>query len=275
MMAWGCLAALHAQDTKQLYIYHTNDTHSRINPLPTYESDTLIAGKAGYVRRVTLVKQLRAEHPDMLLFDAGDFSQGTPFYNLFNGDVEISMMNEMQYDAGTIGNHEFDMGLDNMARLFRMAKHPIVCSNYDVTGTVLEGLVKDYVILKRNGVKIGVFGLSPELKGLVAQFNYEGIVYKDPVKEANRVADYLKNQEKCDVVICLSHLGWKDMITLSDENLIPQTRNIDLVIGGHSHHYMAEPAWYKDLDGRDVPDQQMGKHGAFVGQYVITLEKEK
>jgi 5'-nucleotidase len=273
MMVGLSMAPLHAQDAKELWIYHTNDTHSRIEPLPVYESDTLIAGKAGYVRRVTLIKQLRAEHPDMLLFDCGDFSQGTPYYNLFRGDVEVNLMNEMKYDAGTIGNHEFDYGLDNMARLFRMFNHPVVCSNYDFTGTALEGLVKDYVILKRDGVKIGVFGLSPELEGLVAQFNSEGVVFKDPVTEANRVADYLKNKEKCDVVVCLSHLGWKDMLTLSDDQLIAQTRNIDLVIGGHSHHYMEGPAWYKNLDGEEVPTQQMGKHGAFVGEYKLELER--
>jgi 5'-nucleotidase len=272
LMAWMCLATLSAQDTKELWIYHTNDTHSRIYPLPTYESDTLLAGKAGYVRRVTLIKQLRAEHPDMLLFDCGDFSQGSPFYNLFKGDVEISLMNEMQYDAGTIGNHEFDFGMDNMARIFRMAKHPIVCSNYGVTGTVLEGLVKDYIILDRNGVKIGVFGLSPELKGLVASANYEGMTFKDPIVEAQRVADFLKNEEKCDVVICLSHLGWQGE-PYSDEVLAGKTRHIDLILGGHSHSYFDEPKWYTNLDGQQVPVQQMGKHGAFVGQYHVELSK--
>jgi 5'-nucleotidase len=275
LMVSLCWAPLHAQDTKELWIYHTNDTHSRINPLPTYESDTLIAGKAGYVRRITLVKQLRKQHPDMLLFDCGDFSQGTPYYNLFKGDVEVDLMNELHYDAGTIGNHEFDYGLDNLERLFRMVKHPIVCCNYDFSQTNLRDLVKEYVIIKRNGLKIGVLGVSPELKGLVAQFNYEGVIYKDPVKEAQRVADYLKEKEHCDVVICLSHLGWKDMLTLSDDQFIAQTRHIDLVIGGHSHHYMEGPAFYKNLDGVEVPTQQMGKHGAFLGEYKIELEREK
>jgi 5'-nucleotidase len=274
MLGLSLATASAQKDTKELWIYHTNDTHSRVEPLATYESDTLIAGKAGYVRRITLVKRLRTVHPDMLLFDCGDFSQGTPYYNLFQGTAEISLMNEMDYDAGTIGNHEFDFGMDNLARLFRMAKHPIVCSNYDFTGTPLEGLVKDYVVLERNGLKIGVFGLSPELKGLVAQFNCEGVVFKDPFVEAQRVADLLKNKEKCDVVICLSHLGWDMGIEISDENLIPRTRNIDLFISGHSHHFMDGPKWFKNLDGKEVPLQMMGKHGAFVGEYHVTLERE-
>jgi 5'-nucleotidase len=273
-MAWMSLGALSAQHTKELWIFHTNDTHSRIYPLPTYESDTLIAGKAGYVRRITLVKQLRAEHPDMLLFDCGDFSQGSPFYNIFKGDVEISLMNEMKYDAGTIGNHEFDFGLDNMARIFRMAHHPIVCSNYGFEGTVLEGLVKDYVILNRNGVKIGVFGLSPELKGLVASVNYGDVTFRDPYVEAQRVADILKDKEHCDVVICLSHLGWQGQPN-TDEELIAKTRNIDIVLGGHTHHYFEEPVWYNNLDGQPVPLQQMGKHGAFLGQFKVELEAVK
>lgn len=207
----------------------------------------------------------------MLLFDSGDFSQGSPYYNMFKGDVEIRLMNEMGYDAGTIGNHEFDYGLDNMARLFQIAKFPIVCANYSVEGTVLEGIVKPYVILHRNGLKIGVFGLGPKMEGLVQQKNYEGLVYNDPVKCANEVADLLKNKKHCDVVICLSHLGWKG--TDSDEVLIPATRNIDVVLGGHSHSYFEAPVYYKNLDGVEVPLQQMGKNARFVGRMVLKFQK--
>ncbi len=267
-----CLCVwLPAQELKELYIFHTNDTHSCIEPNEAHHPDTAQANKAGFVRRVTFLKEMRKQHPDMLLFDSGDFSQGSPYYNMFKGDVEIKLMNEMGYDAGTIGNHEFDYGLDNMARLFQIAKFPIVCANYSVEGTVLEGIVKPYVILHRNGLKIGVFGLGPKMEGLVQQKNYEGLVYKDPVKCANEVADLLKNREHCDVVICLSHLGWKG--TDSDEVLIPATRNIDIVLGGHSHSYFEAPVYYKNLDGVEVPLQQMGKNARFVGRMVLKFQK--
>ena len=200
---------LAAQSVKSLYIYHTNDMHSRVEPFAETFADTLLAGKAGMARRAAFLQQERKEHQDLLLFDAGDFSQGTPFYNLFKGEVEIRLMNHMKYDACAIGNHEFDFGLDNMARLFRMADFPVVCANYDVTGTVLEGLVKEYVVLERNGLRIGVFGLGAQLDGLVAQENYGDVRFEDPVSEGQRVADLLKNQERCDLVVCLSHLGWK------------------------------------------------------------------
>lgn len=206
------------------------------------------------------------------MFDSGDFSQGTPYYNMFKGEVEIKLMNEMGYDAGTIGNHEFDFGLDNMARLFKMANYPIVCANYDVTGTVLEGLVKEYTIIQRNGIKIGVFGLGAQLEGLVASECYGNVKFEDPVSEAQRVTDLLKNQEHCDLVICLSHLGWEGE-PYSDIELIENTRDIDVVLGGHSHSYFDAPKYYKNLDGIEVPVQQMGKNGAFVGQMILKLQK--
>lgn len=271
---WVCLLVVTAaaQSTKEIYLFHTNDMHSRIEPFPENYQDTLLAGKAGMVRRATFISQQREIHPDLLLFDCGDFSQGTPYYNIYKGEVEISMMNEMRYDAGTIGNHEFDFGLENMARLFRLAEFPIVCANYDVTGTVLEGLVKEYVVLHRDGIKIGVFGLGAELEGLVAKASYGDVKFEDPVSEAQRIADLLKMQEKCDLVICLSHLGWKGE-PYSDVELIENTCNIDVVLGGHSHSYFEKPEYYKNLDGVEVPLQQMGKHAAFIGKMVLTLQK--
>lgn len=272
---WACLfvGMASAQSVKELYLFHTNDMHSRIEPFPENFQDTLLAGKAGMVRRATFISQQRELHPDLLLFDSGDFSQGTPYYNIYKGEVEIRLMNEMRYDAGTIGNHEFDFGLENMARLFKMAEFPIVCANYDVTGTVLEGLVKEYVILNRNGIKIGVFGLGTQLEGLVAKESYGDVKFEDPVSEAQRIADLLKTQEKCDLVICLSHLGWKGE-PYSDIELIENTKNIDVVLGGHSHSFFESPLYYKNLDGVEIPLQQMGKHAAFVGKMVLTLQKE-
>lgn len=263
-----------AQKTKEVYVFHTNDMHSRVEAFPQDYQDTLLAGKGGLVRRATFIKEQRRMHPDLLLFDSGDFSQGTPYYNLFKGEVEVKLMNEMGYDAGTIGNHEFDFGLENMARLFKLANFPIVCANYDVTGTVLEGLVKEYVILNREGLKIGVFGLGPQLEGLVAAECYGDVKFEDSVSEAQRVAAFLKEKEHCDLVICLSHLGWKDD-PYSDISLIENTRYIDLVLGGHSHSYFEKPEFYENLDGERIPLQQMGKNAAFVGKVVLKLEKEK
>lgn len=262
-----------AQSVKELRLFHTNDMHSRVEPFPEDYQDTLLAGKAGMVRRATFIKQQRELHPDLLLFDCGDFSQGTPYYNIYRGEVEVRLMNEMCYDAGTIGNHEFDFGLENMARLFRLADFPIVCANYDVTGTVLEGLVKEYVVLRRKGMKIGVFGLGTQLEGLVAKESYGGVKFEDPVSEAQRIADLLRTEEKCDVVICLSHLGWQGEL-YSDIELIENTRGIDVVLGGHSHSYFEVPVYYKNLDGAEIPLQQMGKHAAFVGKMVLTLQKD-
>ena len=180
--------------SKELFIFHSNDTHSRIEPIDVNSADKS-AGMGGFIRRATVVDSLRKVHPEMLLFDAGDFSQGTPYYNMYKGEVEVLLMNEMKYDAGTIGNHEFDFGLENMARLFKMAKFPIVCANYDFKGTVLENIVKPYVVIEREGLKIGVFGLSPRLEGLVSSYNCEGVTYLPPVKVANEIALKLKNEE--------------------------------------------------------------------------------
>lgn len=215
----------------ELRILHTNDTHSCIVPVSRNYSDTALADKGGFIRRAALVREVRQEDPDMLLFDSGDFSEGSAYYNLYKGDVEVKLMNEMHYDAATIGNHEFDFGLDNMARIFREATFPIVCANYHVEGTVLEGLVKPYIILERKGVKIGVFGLGTQLKGMVASENYQGVTYEDPITAANRVADTLKNVKHCDLVVCLTHLGWNVKGT-DYTKLIPATRNIDIVLGG-------------------------------------------
>jgi 5'-nucleotidase len=258
---------------KELVILHTNDTHSCIYPLNPNLADTLVAGRGGYLRRLEMIKQERAKDAQLLLFDSGDFSQGSPYYTLYKGDVEMGLMNLMHYDAATIGNHEFDFGLDNMARLFRKAQFPIVCANYDFTGTPVEGTVKPYVIIKRKGLKIGVFGLCPEMKGLVDENKCVGVKYLDPIATANKVADYLKNTAKCDLVVCLSHLGW-DILGTDDVELIPATRNIDLVLGGHSHTYFRQLEYKNNLDGKAVPDDQNGKHAIYVGKIKLEFAKK-
>ena len=262
-----------AKKEKQLVILHTNDTHSCVMPLKQELSDTALAGRGGFLRRIAMIKEERQKNPDLLLFDSGDFSQGSSYYTMFKGDVEVGLMNQMGYDAGTIGNHEFDFGLDNMARLFRMANFPIVCSNYDFTGTELKDIVKPYVVLRRQGLKIGVFALCPQLKGLVSTKNYEPLVYLDPAEVAQQMADLLRQKEKCDLVICLSHLGWESS-DYPDNRMIEKTKGIDLVLGGHTHTYFERLEYVKNRDGQPVPVDQNGKHGAFVGKLVLNIGKK-
>ena len=260
-----------AKKHKQLVILHTNDTHSTILPLNQNLDNKDLAGRGGFLRRVNMVKEQRAQHPNLLLFDSGDFSQGSGYYTLFKGEVEIGLMNLMKYDAATIGNHEFDFGLDNMAKLFRMAEFPIICSNYDFTGTPCEGLVKPYIVLKRDGVKIGVFALAPAMKGLVFDGNCKGVAFLDPAETAQKYIDILRKQEKCDIVICVSHLGWKS--DYSDEDFVKLTEGCDLVLGGHTHTYMPVLEYAPDKNGKKIPVDQNGKHGVFIGKKVLELEK--
>ena len=261
-----------AKKHKQLVILHTNDTHSTILPLNPNIDNKDIAGRGGFLRRINMIKEQRSQHPDLLLFDSGDFSQGSGYYTLFKGEVEVGLMNQMGYDAVTIGNHEFDFGMDNMAKLFRMAKFPIVCSNYDCTGTVLDGLVKPYITIKRDGVKIGVFALAPPLKGLVFDGNCEGIAYLDPAETAQKYIDILRKQEKCDLVICISHLGWA-VSEYPDERFLSLTEGCDLVLGGHTHTYMLVLEYAPDKNGKKIPVDQNGKHGVFIGKLILDLEK--
>ena len=262
-----------AKKQKQLVILHTNDTHSCIMPLNKNLADTTLAGRGGYLRRANMVKEQRKLHPNLLLLDSGDFSQGSGYYTLFKGEVEIGLMNQMGYDAATIGNHEFDFGLDNMAKLFRQAKFPIVCANYDCTGTVLQDLVKPYVVIKRQGLKIGIFGLAPKLKGLVSDANCVGLTFLDPAETAQKCIDILRQQEKCDLVICLSHLGW-EVSDYPDEKFISLTEGCDLVLGGHTHTYMPTVGYAPDKNGKLIPDDQNGKHGVFIGKLVLTMESK-
>ena len=265
------LPTLSVSAQKHLTILHTNDTHSCVMPLSVHLADTLQAGRGGFLRRIAMLKEERRKDPGLLLFDSGDFCQGSPYYTLFKGDVESGLMNMMHYDAGTIGNHEFDFGLENMARVFKRLNFPIVCANYRFHEYGLDKIVKPYVILKRNGLKIGVFGLSPRLDGLVDHKNYRSTEYLDPVKTAQETADLLKTKH-CDLVVCISHLGWEEK-GMGDQEVISHTRGIDLVLGGHSHTYFRQLRYVDNLDGKPVADDQNGKSGIYIGKMKITLEK--
>ena len=246
-------------------ILHTNDTHSCIEPEKN--------GNAGALNRALLIEHLADSigRENILLFDGGDFSQGSLYYNNFKGSTEVELMNVMGYDACTIGNHEFDFGLENMARLFKMAEFEVLCANYDFTGTVCEGLVKPYTIIERGGKRIGVFGLSPDPKGLVSQDNYAGVIFSSPIEAAKKCVSELKARG-CDAIVCLSHLGWKINNEYNDERLATETAGIDVIIGGHSHDYFEQPATYVNSEGGNVIMQQMGKNGRYLGFVNLVFE---
>lgn len=253
---------------KSIVILHTNDTHSRIEPIP--ESDRIAGNKGGVVRRMNYIEQVRKENKNVLLFDAGDFLQGTPYFNLFKGEVETEAMNMMRYDAVTLGNHEFDYGLEALEKVVRRAKFPIISSNYDFSGTPLNNFIKPYLIFKKDGVKIGVIAINIQPKGLIASGNYDGMKFLQPERVANELALKLKTTDRCDMVICLSHLGYT-----ADKRLVEQTRNIDIVIGGHSHTNMKTPDMLKNIDNKDVMVFQTAGRGIYVGRIDVELEKVK
>lgn len=259
--------------TETLLFLHTSDTHSRLEPVSTAAPDQL-AGCGGVVRRAALVDSMRMVDPDLLLVDCGDISQGTPYYNLFRGDAEIAAMNAIGYDAMTIGNHEFDFGVENMARIFSKAKFPIVCANYGFEGTPLEGIVKPYTVVERKGVRIGIFGLSPKMAGLVQAGKCEGVTFSNPIETAQRMVDILRGQEGCDVVVCLSHLGLKGMLKGDDdEPLMAKTHGIDVVFGGHTHTLMPAPKSYLNDQGGNVYLFHSGNRGTTVGKLTLKLER--
>ena len=265
LLLFSCLTLV-AQE--RLVILHTNDTHSRIEPLP--QTDRTNPDKGGVVRRASYIDQVRAENKQVLLFDAGDFLQGTPYFNLFKGEVEVKAMNLMRYDAATLGNHEFDYGLGVLEKVIRLAHFPIVSSNYDFSETSLSGMVRPYLILKKGKLRIGVIGINIQPKGLVATDNYKGMKFLDPEETANILAEQLRREKKCDLVVCLSHLGYG-----ADLRLAESSRHIDLIIGGHSHTYLQEPVERMNRDNKPVLIYQTSGRGATVGRMDITMERTK
>ena len=255
--------ACNTSGVQNLTILHTNDTHSQIEPLEAGKRD---ANCGGYARRIGYINQQREADPDLLLFDAGDFSQGTPYFNFYRGRIEIDALNRMGYDAITLGNHEFDNGLDTLAAALKGAQFPIVCANYDVTNSPLEGIVKPYTIIRRKNIRIGVFGIGVNPKGLVAERNFSPIKYLDPIESAQQVATLLKNQKHCDLVICLSHQGtnWGDV------DLVKNTKDIDIIIGGHTHKIVTNH-YLQNIENDSVFLAQMGKAGARIGKIKVEI----
>lgn len=256
----------------KLTVMHTNDMHCHIDPFP--EDHAEFPGKGGLIRIASLVSQCRKENPNLLLLDAGDMFQGTPYFNYFKGNLILKVMSQMGYDAGTIGNHEFDNGLGDILSALKNASFPIVSSNYDFSDTVLAGHIKDHLILKKGGLKIGIYGLGIELDGLVGKLNYGNTRYADPLKTALRMETILKKEQNCDLVICLSHLGFSyEHSKVSDIVLAPQTRYTDLIIGGHTHSFLEKPAVVKNADGKPVLVNQAGWAALAVGKIELVFDR--
>lgn len=263
---------LFSQQNNKLVILHTNDTHSQLEP--TAPDAVRNPDMGGYARRLGVINQVREQEPNVLLVDAGDFSQGTPYYNFFKGRVEVQGINRMAYDAVTLGNHEFDNGMDTLAAILKLADFPIVSSNYDVRESVIADYVKPYIVVEKGGIRIGIFGLGVELQGLVMEEQYKGIKYLDPVKTVRKYETILKKHEKCDVILCLSHLGSDSTTTkVSDFQVAKQSEYVDVFIGGHSHTLL-ENVKTNNAKGKPVVIAQMGKSGLFLGRVDLYLTKE-
>jgi len=271
-LSMDTLDALASGEVKKLTILHTNDVHSRIEPFPMDGSRN--QGLGGVARRAALIKKVRLQEPNVLLLDAGDIFQGTPYFNLYGGELEIKLMSDMGYDAATMGNHDFDNGVEGFYRQLPHANFPILVSNYDFSDTVMHKSTQPYKIFNKQGLKIGVFGIGLELKGLVGEQNYKGTIYQDPILKANETADLLKNEFKCDLVICLSHLGYKYADNkVSDQTLALNNDNIDLIIGGHTHTFLREPQDVKNRAGKITTINQVGFAGINLGRVDYYFEQ--
>lgn len=251
---------------QNLTILHLNDTHSHIDPERSGKHD----GNGGVIEQAAFVDSVRVAdgRKNVLLLHAGDFSQGSSYFKELHGDIEIDVLNAMQYDAVTLGNHEFDNGMDEIARRILNLNVPVVCANYDFTGSPLEGLTQPYVIVRKAGKKIGVIGVLTDVSTVVAREIADVMKFQSPVEVTNRYAAYLKNEKKCDLVICLSHLGY-DRGPDTDCEIAPLLQNVDVIVGGHSHTRLDDYTAVKDLGGKDVIIISDGSWGLEIGQLTV------
>lgn len=266
------ISAFAEPEILKLTILHTNDVHSRIEP---FEAGSL-KGLGGVARRATMIKEIRKKEQHILLLDCGDIFQGTPYFNYFGGELEFKLMSKMKYDAATIGNHDFDAGMDGLLKQLPHANFPFVIANYDFSDTILHNQFKPYKIFQKGNIKIGVLGVGVELYGLVPENLYGKTKYLDPVKLANEYASELKNEKDCDYVICLSHLGYKykgDFV--SDQVLAKESKHIDLILGGHTHTFLDEPETIKNKVGKKVLINQVGFGGVLLGRLDVYFERNK
>lgn len=257
-------------------ILHTNDTHSQIDPLPA--NDPNYPGKGGVARRATLVKRVRQENPNTLLIDAGDVFQGTPYFNLYKGEVEYKAMSLVGYDAGTLGNHDFDNGVAGLAAAMKFATFDFVSANYDVRGSAIENRVKTHVVRELGGVRVGLFGLGISPSGLITAENFKPLKYLDPVGAARDMTRLLRQQERCALVLCMSHLGYYPQSKrreIGDTQVAEQVDGIDFIAGGHTHTFMEKPVLQKTPSGKETIIFQVGKSGIYVGRVDFKLRGGK
>lgn len=261
-------------ELEKLTVMHTNDMHCHIDPFP--DSHAEFPGKGGLINLAGIVAQNRAENPNLLMLDAGDLFQGTPYFNYFKGDLMVKLMNLVGYDAGTLGNHEFDNGMNDISGAFSLAKFPVVSSNYDFSDTILNDLVKKYAIIKKGRAKIGIYGLGIELDGLVGPQNFGKTRYLDPLSTALKIEKFLKLDQSCDLVICLSHLGYSYQNSkISDSSLAPQTKYTDLIVGGHTHTYLEKPVVLKNANGQPIIVNQVGWAALAVGRIEFVFDRKR
>jgi len=270
---WINGSSIFGGELSRLVILHTNDTHSRIEPFP--DDGSRNAGLGGAARRASLIEALRKENEHVLLFDSGDIFQGTPYFNFFGGELDIKLMAEMGYDATTMGNHDFDGGLENYEKHMReQGNFPLIISNYDFNETVMHNRYVSRKIFQKGNMKIGVTGVGIELNGLVPGALYGATRYLDPIQHATEQANILKHDEKCDLVICLSHLGYKyDSKKVSDIHLAQNSESIDLILGGHTHTFMDAPDTQRNKKGDPVVIHQVGWAGMRLGKIDVTFER--
>lgn len=269
------LPSFSSNKTKKITILHTNDVHSHIDPFGP--NDGRNANQGGVARRASLIETIRKDNPNTLLLDAGDIFQGTPYFNYYGGELEFKLMSMLKYDLATIGNHDFDNGIDGLYAQLPNAEFDFVSANYDFKNTVLDTHVKPYKLFVKDGIKIGVFGLGIELKSLVDPRLFKETVYNDPVETAQDMSRILKENEQCDLVICLSHLGYnyKNSTKISDLALAKKTKDIDLIIGGHTHTFLTKPTVARNSADKNVLINQVGCYGLYVGQVDFYFEEGK
>ena len=270
------LSSFTSKKTKKITILHTNDMHSHIDPFPIDHPRN--PGMGGVARRANAIQKIRQEEENVLLLDAGDIFQGTPYFNYYGGELEFKLMSMMHYDVATMGNHDFDNGIDGFYAQLPHATFDFVSANYNFKNTILDGIVKPFKIIKKDGIKIGIFGLGIELNGLVDKKLYKETKYLDPIEIAEETTKILKEEEKCDLIICLSHLGFKyknDPEKVCDVLLAQKTKNIDLIIGGHTHTFLDKPIVETNREGQPVLINQVGCYGLNLGRIDFYFSNEK
>jgi 5'-nucleotidase len=271
------LSSFTTSDVKKITILHTNDVHSYIDPFPKDHPKNPNMG--GVARRASLIETIRRENKNVLLLDAGDIFQGTPYFNYYGGELEFKLMSMMKYDVATLGNHDFDNGIEGLLAQLPHAKFDFVSANYDFKNSALDGLIQPYKIIIVDDVKIGIFGLGVQFEGLVDKKNYKEIIHNNPIEIATDMSRILKHNHKCDLIICLSHIGYKykdDPTKVCDIELANKTKDIDLIIGGHTHTFLDKPIIEKNKDGKEVLINQVGCYGLNLGQidFYITADKK-